>query len=53
MKCSFCDKTREEVAALVSREDGTVRICNECVSVCLVQLSETMLKKQNAPPEDE
>ncbi len=39
IKCSYCDKTQHEVAALVQRQDGNVAICNECISMCFIELS--------------
>ena len=41
LKCSFCDKGRKQVAGLVARDhcDQHVAICNECVSLCLNELS--------------
>jgi len=33
--CSFCDKTKAEVAKLVQRQDSDVAICNECVVVSI------------------
>jgi len=31
--CTFCDKSRHEVAAMAST--GTARICDECLRLCL------------------
>lgn len=36
--CSFCSKTKHEVAHLVKDEKGQVCICNECILLCLQQL---------------
>ena len=35
VRCSFCNKSRAEVARLITGHIGaTVAICNECVEVC-------------------
>ncbi len=33
--CSFCRKTQREVRATAGTPDGAVRICSECVGLCL------------------
>lgn len=43
MICSFCSKHRQEVAVLIAGPG--VLICNECISVCFVEMSKVMLRK--------
>lgn len=33
--CSFCGKSRREVKMLVESSAARVRICNECVGLCV------------------
>ena len=46
-KCSFCGKTRDEVAELIASPRGDSYICDECVSVC-----ENMLKERLGAAKD-
>jgi ATP-dependent Clp protease ATP-binding subunit ClpX len=42
-RCSFCEKTQDEVDTLISNPSNTssrVYICNECVEVCNVVLED-------------
>ena len=37
LKCSFCNKTQDEVDKLISNPPGTLSrayICSECIAVC-------------------
>jgi ATP-dependent Clp protease ATP-binding subunit ClpX len=44
LKCSFCNKHRDEVTALIAGDKAY--ICNECIHLCLEALSE---EKEKAP----
>ncbi len=34
IRCSFCGKSRSEVASIVAGPTPAVAICNECVELC-------------------
>lgn len=39
-KCSFCSKPKSQCKSLVGNESLTKFICDKCVGVCRVRLSE-------------
>ena len=43
MRCSFCNKTRDEVRKLIA--GLKVQICEECVDRCIDVLAEELAKK--------
>ena len=45
-KCSFCGKSREEVAELISAPQGSAYICDDCIAVCEKLLRERTGIKQ-------
>ena len=40
--CSFCGKSQEDIEVMVA--GPTVFICNECVDVCVEQISRTRIR---------
>ena len=44
LRCSFCNKTQDQVKKLIAGHDG-VYICDECVSLCMSILEDEFLKK--------
>lgn len=50
LRCSFCSKTHDQVATLVSNPAGgssRVYICNECVEVCNSVLDDYYVKQKS------
>ena len=43
VRCSFCDKSRDQVQRMVSGPGG-VYICNECIDVCRQVMDEESVK---------
>lgn len=37
--CSFCRRPKREVGKIIYGQNGRVRICNECVGLCLDMLT--------------
>ena len=50
-RCSFCGKPRSLVEEMLEGPGGNVRICDQCVAVCGIMMSERMAAKK--PPEPE
>lgn len=48
VRCSFCQKTEDQVRKLIAGPDGKVFICDECIGIC----SEIMEEELN-PYDDE
>ena len=48
MRCSFCGKTRDQVAKLI-QGPGNVFICDECIDACSSIIMESELALQQAP----
>ena len=44
LKCSFCDKTDDQLALLIKQKN--TYICNECVAICVRVLSEHITKEK-------
>ncbi len=38
-KCSFCGKTRSEVTDMFDGPGGSVRICDQCISLCNIMMA--------------
>lgn len=38
-KCSFCEKTRDEVKSLIASDSGS-HICNECIGECVAMIAQ-------------
>ena len=34
IRCSFCQKTEDQVRKLIAGPDGAAYICDECVGIC-------------------
>ena len=34
VRCSFCQKTEDQVRKLIAGPDGKVFICDECIGIC-------------------
>jgi hypothetical protein len=53
--CSFCDKVPEEVFGMAGTAKRTVRICSECITICLDILQneahKESLSERDPPPE--
>ncbi len=52
MYCSFCGKSEDQVARLISGPDG-VCICDECVEICAGMIEEGMYKDRKKGEEEE
>jgi len=52
LRCSFCNKTQDEVGKLISAPSGDPHayICDECVFVCLSIIADARLPGPLAPP---
>jgi len=52
LRCSFCNKTQDEVGKLISAPCGDPHayICDECVFVCLSIIADARLPGPQAPP---
>ena len=45
IRCSFCNKTEDQVRKLIAGPDG-VYICDECVDICAEIIEEEKAKGQ-------
>ena len=52
-KCSFCDRTQDEVERLVASRRPDVYICNNCVELCADLLNEAELSTESIESESE
>ncbi|MBO6148796.1 MAG: ATP-dependent Clp protease ATP-binding subunit ClpX [Lachnospiraceae bacterium] len=52
IRCSFCNKTQDQVRKLISGPSGTY-ICDECIAICADIIEEEMEDEQPQEPENE
>ena len=48
VRCSFCQKTEDQVRKLIAGPDGKTFICDECIGIC----SEIMEEELNSYDDD-
>ena len=52
VRCSFCNKTEDQVRKLISSLDKSVYICDECIEICNEIIEEEGLVYDNAMSSD-
>jgi len=50
VRCSFCGKRGDEVAAIVCGQTPDIAICNECVDLCAEIIAEQTAPGPTPPP---